>query len=236
MTLLSRLLLSAKQSCPVVLLTLALLIPTNAFALFIDVVSQEYSISGEGFGYGPGVLDPKHVTYDKTEGNPLSSLTSASIEFQGGMGSGVYSIFTQAGGGFTSQNASVDVHVQAMDEGLAYSWGQASATMTFRPLVTSMLVNPYYSEPGELVSLIDLTTNQILLAINEWENNRPYLLSFDLSHRYAMSVESGQINFAGLDMSITIQSVPEPSTMLFLGTGLLGLACWGRNRIRKSNA
>lgn len=118
----------------------------------------------------------------------------------------------------------------------------------------------YYS--GGYVSLFDITLNQELWNYSwdygspgttvPWDHEftgpmDPYatatlipITDFSATHFYKLTMyawvaanndnERIQIHMSGLKPS----SVPEPSTMLLLGTGLIGLAGWGRKKFKKT--
>ena len=208
---------------------------------FIDVLSQKYSIMGEGHGYwsGPETFKLYNVEYSETSDHPLSNDSTGGIFVEFGdhwTQVGGFALSTDATGGWTSEHAWVQFSVQASDEGNAVSWGSATASITFRPLVASMLVNPNYNEGGSgtLVSLVDLTDGSSILSIDDYLSNHTYLMSFDLSHIYTMSVTTAFVTNSGCDSFLTIESVstvPESSTMAFLVSSLLGLG-WVGKRFR----
>ena len=212
-----------------VVLIVLFLCPTANAVPFINVVSQQYWIWGEGYGYWS---EPFNYTYyDMTSSNPLYYDTGWISTGDQVTGAGAYMIRTSATGGYTENYAYLEAHVDVSDMGDAISFGQASASMVFQPLVNRLALHVEGSfYPFTNVYLINLTLNEIIL--DGFYANSSYLLDIDPNNNYMLRTQIPITQCSERTYSLNIRPVSEPSTMLLLASGLLGLAGFRKNFIK----
>ena len=190
-----------------------------AHAGFIDVLSQHYEISGN-------VNDLSFFESSGGSGLPLHDWIEVWDEYDLVDYAEAY-----ADGGVTSTSAWATAH---KDNGDEYSSGAfASATITFRPLVETMRITLSYMSHGTYY-LDDLTSGSPVYVCEAPDPHSPWacLISLDLFHDYSFTVLATGPNFLVgnyTDASFLIETIPEPTTMLLLGLGLIGLA-WVRSK------
>ena len=214
-----------------------------AQADIVHVLSREYSIKGEA-NYWPfpeatnWSQEPRFESYQETSSSPLSRTidwTHPPVPY-----SGYAYVKTAAGGGVTNDRARVRIFNYAVDSdgGETTAYAFAAASITFSPLVTTMVAVVNYGESGRdqplSVQLLDVTSNLSLLPPSQGlPSTDPIRLSFERSHVYKMRLESSTWAGPGpAEASLRLHAVPEPSTLLLLASGLVGLGgmAWRRHR------
>ena len=128
--------------------TLALLLvvglPQFAHAAFIDLVSQSYRIQERVFGCCSTVVD-----LDETSATPISRTDSGVVYNPEPYGAGGYYASMSTNGGITPLSAFVSANSDEYDLSFAYvGIADASAAITFRPLVTDVVVQNARSFPA----------------------------------------------------------------------------------------
>jgi hypothetical protein len=209
-------------------------LPQLAQADFINLVSQSYEIRGLGEAYGcvppAGPCSPgPTVDYDLTSDMPMSR-TDGVVYTPPGLQGGAFSIKTAAAGGVVPSSAFVQAENTGYDYGNAsVGIGEASATITFKPLVPNVFfraMDPYSSFPRSaygLAQLYDDTAGVAVFTISHSIADSD--VSLDLRHLYTMSVSADfcyciEDRGVGLTMG-AIGPVPESeSTLTFLVVGL----------------
>lgn len=216
-------------------LSFLLLFSGFAQADFINVLSQEYSI--EGYIYAHFYQPDYHslyLSYQETSSFPVfHDLNNLGL---GPYSTGLVWSIASANGGVTSEYALVESRSTAGDKGGGPAYASASSSITFSPLVSTMLVSAEWSGlfwEGE-ANLIDLTSGSTLYSRlpQKQPGTEDIIISFDPSHIYSMNAVTSMNWNSSEYVSLRIQSIPEPSTLLLLGAGIVGIVGF-RRKFRK---
>jgi len=203
--------------------------PQFAQAEFIDLVSQSYRIHELAIG-----CCPQFPEVNQTSDTPLSRSDSGVFLNAMGQLAGLFSVSASASGGVTPLSAFVQAQVSAQDFIGGPALAGAGAMITFRPLVSDLVLRLRGSEPpgspcvciGTTSSLFDNTAGLAVLAFPPYLLNMPsaYNVSLTLDHLYTISASVPDTMGApqrGVTLSIAPATVPESeSTLTFLVVGL----------------
>jgi hypothetical protein len=229
--------------CSVILLTNPV---ANALDMPIEILTSDYHIWGDISGTlgpsGPASPPTFSQTYDETSGVPINqSISYAPFDETPPslMASSTTDIMSV--GSYTSASSRLGV---MNDRSNAF----AEATWTFKPLYSdlNLVISGVASQRAfweGRVSLIDLTTDKEVLniiygSLYAGPGNRDItfdeIIAFDLNHMYSFKLFAGSdsaddSNYISLGAKY---SVPEPSTMLLIGTGLVVLVGISRRKFR----
>jgi hypothetical protein len=229
-----------------IITTLAtLLICVEAYAIPINIISQKYVVKGEGYHQGD------YHSYEITSHQPLSHSINEWEYNDEAERYDILIIDTIASGGNNDSEAWVNVWTwmyQEVDAQPIYAY--ADSMMQFQPLysgsgVVSIDVS-LYTDPSFLhASLFDETISEFVIQhdpiafMGDYPEQVSKQIFLDSSHIYTMrtwteSYEEaswyGWNPFCKISIS-NFDAVPEPSTMLLLCTGLIGLAGVFRNQV-----
>lgn len=190
-----------------------LMVGAQLNASTIDLISQTYSMGGTAY------FPPSGISFSLTSSVPI--LTPPYPEFSG-----------YANGGASGSSAFVDIATHTDVGGGPFS---ASASLAFRVTGASDLDLTYKFPPyaswifnSASLVLVDSTTGVTLLNVppSGPPNLNPLVVSVDIpvvsSDIYTLTATC-RANPDSTGVTATLNAVPEPSSMLFLGAGLVGL-------------
>jgi hypothetical protein len=218
-------------------------LPQFAQADFINLISQSYHIQGAGTGI---------VAYDVTSAVPITrEEIGKHYDPITGLQDGQAEVFTHTDGGVATQSAFVQASVATLEVSQPFVMtvgpATASAAITFRPLVSDVVVNTIalYGFPfiAGSAQLYDETIGAAVFA--QGSNTMPmtYNVILDLSHLYTLSVLSsvgGSTGGEPFAVQSTIAPAPVPEsettlTFLVVGLGALLLVARAQTTFRLSS-
>ena len=168
-----------------------------------------WSYSGNGIY---GVWSPNQNAYNMNvpDGNSIGFI-------DGGRGS-IYQSLNHVLNPYTTLALSVDI-------GNRFSWGAPSYD------VQLLAGDTVLAHSGAVMPTEGLFSNLNLTYLTKEDD--PF--GSDLGIRIILYSDFGQLNFDNITLSndTTTASVPEPTTMILLGVGLIGLAGFGRKKFQK---
>lgn len=210
-----------------------ILMPSPAKAVMYEVQSLYQSISGEISGW-------EYVGFDEETGNDIYTPYSGNF-FHESISSPEYMFDMISGGNdialaslesnFNGSGFSASIHTGFFSPQSGYIQNQAYIDLVFRPYMTSIW--KFYGSFGSELTLKDLTNDDVLIfelmIMDSNTDNNICKFILNPSHNYELTMLADgyfmEDDYTAYSyISADISSVPEPSCLLLLCLGLVGLA------------